>query len=263
MPKYKNMRPHTCSRGQIQVEGASEKCNFLIYIALSAGGFAWSTAFGTTLSRIVSKLQGAPPSSHKYLLHPLASIYYKYQYTSISHKYLTQVSYTSIYYTLSGRPSHPLKSQSTNTSIYYTLSQVFYTRILHQHPTPAHKYQYTSILHKYHTQVSPTPCQGDPLTLSRVQVQTQVSITPSHKYSSQVSHKCLLHPLKETLSHPSTSTNTISTTPSHPLDWRDNISTGRPCTGVPICNKVSSLPIRIFSSSHYCPAPYMLPLCMT
>ena len=199
MPKYKNMRLNTCSGGRIQVEGASKKYHLLIYIALSAGGFTWSSAFGTTLSRIVSKLQGAPPSSHKYLLHPLASIYYKYQYTSISHKYLTQVSYTSIYYTLSGRPSHPLKSQSTNTSIYYTLSQVFYTRILHQHPTPAHKYQYTSILHKYHTQVSPTPCQGDPLTLSRVQVQTQVSITPSHKYSTQVSH---------------TSISQVSTTPS-------------------------------------------------
>ena len=101
------------------------------------------------------------------------------------------------------------------------------------------------------TQVSPTPS---------CKYLLQVSI---HKYLTQVSHKCLLHPLKETLSHPSTSTNTISTTPSHPLDWRDNISTGRPCTGVPICNKVSSLPIRIFSSSHYCPAPYMLPLCMT
>ena len=136
MPKYKNMRLNTCSGGRIQVEGASKKYHLLIYIALSAGGFTWSSAFGTTLSRIVSKLQGAPPSSHKYLLHPLASIYYKYQYTSISHKYLTQVSYTSIYYTLSGRPSHPLKSQSTNTSIYYTLSQVS--------------------IHKYLLQVSPT-----------------------------------------------------------------------------------------------------------
>ena len=82
----------------------------LIYIALSAGGFAWSTAFGTTLSRIVSKLQGAPPSSHKYLLHPLTSINTQVSFTSISYT-LSQVSYTSTY-TLSVRPSHPLTSTS-------------------------------------------------------------------------------------------------------------------------------------------------------
>ena len=57
---------------QIHLEEASENCNLLIYIALSAlVGFTWSTAFGTTLSRIVSKLQAVPPALHKYLLHPL------------------------------------------------------------------------------------------------------------------------------------------------------------------------------------------------
>ena len=143
-------------------------------------------------------------------------------------------------------------------------------------PTPSCKYLLQVSIHKYLTQVSYTSILHEYLlhplreTLSPSQkskykhkylLHPLTSIL--HKYLTQVSHKCLLHPLKETLSHPSTSTNTISTTPSHPLDWRDNISTGRPCTGVPICDKVSSLPIRIFSSSHYCPAPYMLPLCMT
>ena len=106
---------------------------------------------------------------------------------------------------------------------------------------------------------------------------TQVSTTPSHKYQyTSIFYKYLLHPvtsilhkyihpLSETLSpsHKYKYLTQVSTTPSHPLHWRDNLSTGRPCTGVPICDKVSSLPIRIFSSSHYCPAPYMLPLCMT
>ena len=105
------------------------------------------------------------------------------------------------------------------------------------------------------TQVSPTPS---------CKYLLQVSI---HKYLTQVSytsilHEYLLHPLRETLS-PSQKSKYKHKYLLHPLDWRDKLSTGRPCTGVPICDKVSSLPIRIFSSSHYCPAPYMLPLCMT
>ena len=89
---------------------------------------------------------------------------------------------------------------------------------------------------------------------------TQVSTTPSHKYQyTSIFYKYLLHPvtsilhkyihpLSETLSpsHKYKYLTQVSTTPSHPLHWRDNLSTGRPCTGVPICDKVSSLLIRIF-----------------
>ena len=124
------MKPNTCRRDQIQVEETSENCNLLIYIALSAGGFAWSTAFGTTLSRIVSKLQGAPPSSPKYLLHPLR--------VRPSHPRTRTCTNASIYYNLSVRPFHPLTSTSKNTSIFNTLSQVqVQTRVT---TTPSQKY---------------------------------------------------------------------------------------------------------------------------